>query len=743
MNESTLKAKSGDTAMSFEGYAIAVWTCGLLHAFPIASAFLFWLCAHALHTLLLQGAPVWSLAGVQPRSPGVLVLTLSSRQIAFPLATLLPVLGAASFVFAVLLCGLGWRSVVSRPFELLRRAVHVAKRTIFTLPTTIVLLLALGILVCLCVPSVFATLLASVLVLALVLIPVRRGKLRIFVSVTSLLGIALCYSAVARLGWRQPPVDGAVALDGILFLSSAFVFVGTALLFARLFRWHRDSSKAYFVPLVFKVAAALPLLLLAATALVASAGRTGDPAATHPTPARQELIRLTLAKPVRWDLLTLVAIAAFGCPAVNWLLVDRRLQTMQARINDAASEVSDEPETDTKSEFLESDGWASLLRFDYARLNDRHSDAKDRFGYVAYYRPDSPSIVFRPSSGQSTLLSCADVDPVGTSLSRMVACAVPNFGTNANRIARIVEAIHCPWDVAILKRDFRWPIVRLPWEHPDLLVAPCVATLRFFYPDGIGIFSKDGYRVRAEVTVIIEIQQAIRQVVEGQTGPDGAVAEAARDLPQKLLWNLWRILPGVYESVLLALIEHYRTRDGAITDSNAESTGKETDETEITTAVNQRAHSYFPPDLTELVTFKVTHVGPQIPRAREIEQARTIRDRIHARIDGDKEQNQIRVAERANSFIEHARLNEEIPKLQERLRGELARYIDAVERGIMGLSQDKARMAPAAREEFFKAANKLKTSVNARFTMIEAILNGEEMAGTSSATPAEVRVTAT
>jgi len=218
----------------------------------------------------------------------------------------------------------------------------------------------------------------------------------------------------------------------------------------------------------------------------------------------------------------------------------------------------------------ESDGYCSLY---YPWYRSWRPDWSSESGYVWWLVPERDSIVFRSTTLFPNFVT-ERRDEIGMVISSVTRDLIPNLGL-AERLEQLIGAFRDGANVQHL-RPREQMLAKMPWDHPLLLVLPGSRNERFTYPEGSGIHdSEDLPCVAKRVDVHIRLKDTVVKAVEaisiahtkavpmsstpGNGSPDCNDPLAAdTQLARLLLWNSWRILPGVYESLLTCLIEHFR-----------------------------------------------------------------------------------------------------------------------------------------------------------------------------------------
>jgi hypothetical protein len=288
----------------------------------------------------------------------------------------------------------------------------------------------------------------------------------------------------------------------------------------------------------------------------------------------------------------------------------------------------------------QSDGYCRVCHPIFRHANPRLAGET---GYLSWLGGDEDKLIddecvaFRCTTLADTGLSEA-LDPRGRALADLLKELLPDLALGAMRPLR--EAFHRAWSVKRLQQGEATPLAKGPWDHPFLLVVPRDWHRQVIFPHGSGIHDKDGYPCHApKVLIHITLKEELVDAVDRLSARgDGRVADklfflddaymeewvahpptsssvlkdrlqigapmdADVKLCRKLLYNAWRILPGVYESLLTSLVRCFRTESVALFAEHHSDTATAKDE--LLERLNAEWANQLPEPLGELVQMSV------------------------------------------------------------------------------------------------------------------------------------------
>ena len=153
----------------------------------------------------------------------------------------------------------------------------------------------------------------------------------------------------------------------------------------------------------------------------------------------------------------------------------------------------------------------------------------------------------------------------------------------------------------------------MPWDHPFLLEIPVEWNQELSFPLGSGIRDRDNYLcVVKNLKVNVRLSDFVCEAVDKASKNPGVCDEQSAAICKSLLWNAWRILPGIYETLLTLLIERLREESigvflehGKSSDSLAGNDGDMFLVSGHTDAINELLPECLPHPIGELVDVHV------------------------------------------------------------------------------------------------------------------------------------------
>jgi hypothetical protein len=223
-----------------------------------------------------------------------------------------------------------------------------------------------------------------------------------------------------------------------------------------------------------------------------------------------------------------------------------------------------EPTGPREDEVRESD---EFYRICYPEYRHWAPELAGEAGYFTLFGGDdqrvpSDAILIRTLSTKGMPLADTD-DAKGRSLASMVLEGLDTLQVEGIGQAR--EALANGWTVS-RARPQEEALAKMPWDHPYLLAIPQEWIGQFRYPPGSGIHDRDGYPCHARsVTVRIALAPRVvaaftRLISDGEELIPASDVETCR----LLLWNAPRIMPGLYETLLTALVAQFREESIAL-----------------------------------------------------------------------------------------------------------------------------------------------------------------------------------
>lgn len=256
-------------------------------------------------------------------------------------------------------------------------------------------------------------------------------------------------------------------------------------------------------------------------------------------------------------------------------------------------------------------------------------------GYISWIGssvfPSGDCVVIRSSSVANHTLT-AFPDKVGLKMHSFVTSLIPTLGNSKFEI--IQRELTQMWGARILSPRDEMLLLKMPWDHPELIVVPFSWEGKWTYPAGSGLFDSQGYPCFADYAdVRIVLKESVREAIHNY---GASQHPASNPVLLQFINNHTRILPGCYETLLHLLIISLRKCSVPLLFEHDDWESQKTAQQQrLLDELNRDLEKALPAPLAELITFKIVDLSfdtyvVEKRRRENIEQLRSLKQKMRS-----------------------------------------------------------------------------------------------------------------